>query len=249
MGKKPVLRSKLHNAKKAMSNEQMAILRESDAAQAKKMAELARRNVETRQDKIDHYNGVICNKIDPFFNTLQLTGKNIIVRMHKENYIKNVSEYSDGVPLYEAWTSQVDGRPTREARARWVDNPLPYIFTGVVVAMSPSARIDANKEVKLIKEELPGVTCKALEVGDIIHMEHFMYADKRFYVDKQKRDFIKNPEEYKIEHWEGYIKIHPSLIEGVVLNPKSFIGNTSPYAKYKARKAYSNESVLSKVKK
>ena len=41
MGKKPVLRSKLHNAKKAMSNEQMAVLRESDAAQAKKMAEEA----------------------------------------------------------------------------------------------------------------------------------------------------------------------------------------------------------------
>lgn len=247
MARKPVLQSKLHNANKAMSNADMAVLRDQNSEQAQKYAMLARQKLEKKQESIDYYNTTTCSEIDPFFDTIQLTGRNIIVRMYKENYIKKVSEYSDGVPMYEAWMSQVDGRMRPTDQQRWVDNPLPYIFTGVIVAMSPLSRADQVKEEATFKEHCPNGTYVPLEVGSIVHLEHFMYADKRFYTDKQKRDFIRNPEEYKIEHWEGYVKVHPSMVEAVVATKaahSTFITQTSPYAKYKETGEFTQEPLV-----
>jgi len=74
-----------------------------------------------------------------------------------------------------------------------------------------------------------------------------MYADKRFYKDKQKRDFIRNPEEYSIKNWEGYVKVHPSMIEAVVTDPTSysnFVTQTSSYAKYKETGTFEQETLV-----
>lgn len=231
----PIIRTNLHSASKTISNQERGSLK-TTGVNAKQMAKVAKEKMEKRQDKIDYYNSVTCNIIDPFFNTLQLTGKNVIIRLHKENYIKEVSNYANGVPLYDAWVSQVDGRMHQSEKPKWMDNPLPYVFSGIVVAMSPAVKIDINKE----KEEAlyldPNANYKPLEIGDVVYLEHFMYADKRFYTNKQKRDFLKNPQEYRIQHWEGYVKIHPTMIEGIILEPKKFLNDTSPYAKYKITK-------------
>lgn len=233
--KTPVIKAKLHAAAKSMTTAQMDILTKGDPEVANRYALLQKAALEERQDKIDHYNHVVCNTIDPFFDTLQLNGSAIIVRMHRENLIKKVTEYSKGVPLYDAWISQVDGRMHQSERAKWVDNPLPYISTGVVVSISPMAKASFVAErVKLneISKEL-GDSYKELQVGDTVHLEHIMFADKRFYINKQERDFLKNPMEYRIENWEGYIKIHPSVVESIVLEPETLLEKTSALVRYR----------------
>jgi hypothetical protein len=226
------LNVKLHTAQKAMSNAEMEVLKEKGSLQAQKLAHAQRLKIEAKQDEIDRYNSVTCNNIDPFFEGLQLTGKDVIIRLHKENYIKGISKYTDGVPLYDAWISQVDGRMHASEQPKWMDNPLPYVFTGVVVAIAPSIKADYVKEAARVKE-LTGEDMQVLSVGDIVHLEHFMFADKRFYINKQKRDFIKNPTEYRVKNWKGYVKVHPSMIEGIVTDKESFLSETSAYARYK----------------
>jgi hypothetical protein len=108
------------------------------------------------------------------------------------------------------------------------------VFTGTVVAMSPSAQNDYLLEQKTLQEINPEAakTYKVLEVGDVVHLTHFMFMDKRFYLSKQDRDFIKNPNEFRIEHWEGYVIIHPTQIEAIELNADDAQLINSPYISY-----------------
>jgi hypothetical protein len=55
----------------------------------------------------------------------------------------------------------------------------------------------------------------------------------RYYPNKQERDFVKNPEEYRIEHFDGTVKIHPSYIDGIITDVDAYLENMSPYAQYK----------------
>ena len=235
--KEPVIKAKLHQSNVAMSNEEHATLNNPNQAMANAKATIER--IERKQEEIDYYNSVTVNKIDPALSNVQLAGKSVIVRLHKENYIKGVSYYADNIPMYDAWISQVDGRMHQSQPAKWMDNPLPYVFSGVVVAISPAAKLDFVKEAQALSEASysfadANLEAKALEVGDIVHLEHFMFPDKRFYLDKQARDFIKNPEEFRITHFEGYVKIHPSMIEGTVKDKTNFVYFSSPYLRHKA---------------
>jgi hypothetical protein len=227
---KPVVKSKIHNSDKVLST--------SDKSQLEgKVADAKRIETEKRQDEIDYYNYHTCATIDPEFSNLQLSGKQIVVRLHKENYIKAVDVIGEAkTPLYDAWISQVDGRQRQVDPAKWVENPLPYIFMGTVVAMSPLARAEylAEKDAVAKVDPVGASKFKALEVGDVVHLTHFMFADKRFYLNKQERDFIKNPNEYRIEHWEGYVLIHPTMIEAIELNMDNAQRVYSPYISYKA---------------
>ena len=223
---KPVLKSKLHSANRVLSS--------ADQAQLEgRIADTKRSEVEQKQEEIDEYNYNTCSQIDPIFSTIQLSGKQIIVRLHKENYIKGVQMVGDAkIPIYDAWISQVDGRMRQTDPPRWVDNPLPYVFMGTVVAMSPLVAADylAEKELLAKLDPIAAANFKVLEVGDVVHLNHFMFADHRFYINKQMRDFIKNPNEYRIEHWEGYVRIHPTVIEAIALDKNELF---SPYAEYK----------------
>ena len=230
-GQNKPIQVKLHNAQKAVSNRDQSILK--NEAQAEELARQAKEATEKRQDDIDHYNMVTCNEIDPKFKDIQLSGHTLIVRMHKENYIKAVDIFSNGVPMYDAWIRQVDGRMHRSDREKWVDNPLPYVRSGVVVAMSPALIADQKDTASRLFDADPTSAFKPMEVGDIVHLEHFMYADKRFYPNKQMVDFIQNPENFRIQFFEGYIKINVALVEGVVLNKERFLANMSPYHQYK----------------
>lgn len=227
--KEPVIKAKVHSANQAVSNEDYQSI--SNPAQATAIANATIKNIEKKQEEIDYYNSTTVHKIDPAFKDLVLAGKSVIVRLHKENYIKSVSYYADEKPLYDAWFSQVDGRMHASQPAKWVDTPLPYVFSGVVVAISPAAEL-ANKQDSQ-EAEKNGIYAPELKVGDIVYLEHFNFAEKRFYLDKQQRDFIKNPEEFRIVHFEGYVKIHPTMIEGVVTDKNNFVYNTSPYLRHK----------------
>jgi hypothetical protein len=186
---------------------------------------------EKRQLEIDNYNFEEVNLVDDYFKGISFVDSALIVRLHKENYIKEVSIMPNGVVIYDAWISQVDGRMNKAEREKWVDNPLPYVFSGVIVAISPLAQMEYVKKKETLSDELKD-SFKVPEVGDIVNLDHFMVADRRYYPNKQARDFIKNPEEYRIVHFDGYVKIHPSLIEGIVVDKNDFYNNISPFQNF-----------------
>jgi hypothetical protein len=189
---------------------------------------------EKKQEAIDLYNFYTCNEIDPAFQTIQLRGRDIIVRMHKENWIKGIQFQAGDVPMYDAWVSQVDGRAKQTHSDKWVDNPLPYVFTGVIVAMSPTYEHEIQKDYERILEKNPDTTYQPLKIGDIVHIQKHYFVDNLFYLNKQDLDFIKNPEDYRIEHWEGYIRMNAGMIEALVTDKEAFFSNMSPYQQYQA---------------
>lgn len=222
------IRATINDAPKTMTN--------TDKLQLSKINEsnYEKDRIERKQEEIDEYNFNTCNIIDDYFNTIQLNGNDIIVRLHRENYIKAVHVLPEDRVAYDAWTSQVDGRMHASDKAKWMDNPLPFVHSGVIVAISPTVKaeiIDKRNKLALINESL-AKEYKVLEVGDIVHLTHFMFADFRFYKNKQEKDFIKNPEEYRLQYWEGYVKLHSSYIEAIVTDKNSF-KVTSPYKQYK----------------
>lgn len=225
MKKKPI-RSKLHSADKTIA---VSKLKDLERLENSISEETIR--TERRQSEIDQYNFEEINIIDEYFNGVSLVDSALIVRLHKENYIKEVSIMPNGVVMYDAWISQVDGRMNKADREKWVDNPLPYVFSGVIAAISPTAQLGYIKTKESLPEELKE-SYKVPEVGDVVHLDHFMVADRRFYPNKQARDFIKNPEEYRIVHFDGYVKIHPSLIEAVVTDKNDFYNNISPFQNF-----------------
>lgn len=222
--KKPVIKAKLHSADKAVSIADANALSNDDATNAKRLKE------EAKQELIDKYNFHECFERDEHFDDIQLTGKSIIVRLFKENYIKSVDVVGDNI-LYDAWLSQVDGRTDRSQQPKWVDNPLPYVWTGVVVSISPAVMQDIVNETNSIKTL--DANYKPMQVGDIVQLAPFMIADVRYYTNQQHRDFIKNPNEYRIEHFEGYVKLHPTQIDTVIKNKDKFMSKLSPYKNYK----------------
>ena len=240
--KKKVIQTKLHNAAKSMSTSQRNQLTGKTSKDA--LSEIQR--IEKRQEEIDTYNFETCQNIDPYFNSIQLAGSSMIIRLHKENYIKGIEMLlANGQPVYDHWISQVDGRMRQTDRPKWVDNPLPYVFSGVIVAMSASAKAHFAKEKKMLTDidATLGEEYRMPQVGDIVNMEHFMFADSRYYKNKQSRDFIKNPEEYSITKWEGYVTVHPTRIESIVLDKEEF-QMTSPYRAFKEGKLDLNSFAL-----
>jgi hypothetical protein len=225
MKKKPI-KSKLHSADKTIA---VSKLKDLERLENSVSEETIR--TEKRQLEIDNYNFEEVNLVDDYFKGISFVDSALIVRLHKENYIKEVSIMPNGVVIYDAWISQVDGRMNKAEREKWVDNPLPYVFSGVIVAISPLAQMEYVKKKETLSDELKD-SFKVPKVGDIVNLDHFMVADRRYYPNKQARDFIKNPEEYRIVHFDGYVKIHPSLIEGIVVDKNDFYNNISPFQNF-----------------
>ena len=167
-----------------------------------------------RQKKIDQYNNIDIHQIDPFFNSIQLTGDYVIIRLFKENFIKGKMLIGE-TEVYDAWYDQVQISMYAQNKQKWVENPLPYVYGGVVVAMSP--RVEAQQ--KKVQEELSleGILCRYLMVGDTVDLEWFSLQDKRYFKNKQETDKIKDPEDFSVKHYEGYVRVHVSQIESIKL--------------------------------
>ena len=214
---KPVMKSKVYSAPKVLSTADRENL-QKNSSNTIKIAQ------EERQEAIDRYN-TSCTERDAFFDDYQLAGKHIIVKLFKENFIKAIESIQDNI-FYDSWISKVDGRERQTSPENWVENPLPYIFSGVIVAISPLAQAEIEKEYKECAQS--GIIYNKLKVGSIVDLQHFMFPDYRFYKNKQERDMIRNPKEYRIEYWEGLVRIHPSIVEGII--PALEL---SPYQQYK----------------
>jgi hypothetical protein len=129
MKKKPI-RSKLHSADKTIA---VSKLKDLERLENSVSEETIR--TEKRQLEIDNYNFEEVNLVDDYFKGISFVDSALIVRLHKENYIKEVNIMPNGNVIYDAWISQVDGRMNKADREKWVDNPLPYVFSGVIVAI------------------------------------------------------------------------------------------------------------------
>ena len=225
MKKKPI-RANLHQAPKAISN--------SDKKNLVGASSSRRMKTEAKQREIDVYNKLQVKAPIQGLDDMQFVGGEVIIQLHKENYIKRVEILPSGDPLYDAYISQIDARETRAAKAKWIDTPFPYVFTGVVKAMSVEtevAYVQKKAELTAVDAEL-GAKFHALKVGDIVHLSHFMMNDKRFYVNKQERDFVKTPSEHRIIHFEGLVKVHSAQIDAVVTNVEAFEHDLSPFMQY-----------------
>lgn len=227
--KKRIIQANLRNASTTMPLQDLQNKREQDAG-------LERKRVESKQEEIDKYNFETCQEIDPRFKDFVLMGDEIIVRLHKENYIKDISMIdSEGNPVYDTWQHQVDARQHKTDKADWQDSPLPYVYSGVIVSLSPTAQAYFSKQKKLIEESNKNAAkaYKIPQVGDTVALRHFMFADYRFYFNSQQVDYLINPKEYRVVYWEGYVKLHPTLVERVYKDGDKVLKEMSPYLTFK----------------
>lgn len=137
--------------------------------------------------------------------------------------------------MYDAWFSQIDGRKHTANKAKWVDNPLPYVWTGVIHKISSESKAAYARTTKEMAGY--GIEYNAPQEGDIVRLSPFLINDQRYYLNEQHRDFIKNPEEFRIVHFDGLVKIHSSMIVAVVTNQEAFNDTISPFREYKQYQA------------
>lgn len=188
------------------------------------------------QNKIDEYNFKEIFNINKFFEGLQLNGNDVIVRLFKENYIKDVIETGGLTPTFECNFTQVNVAKEMSGQQRWQDNPFPYITMGVIVCISKTLQ---SKQLN-IKKELNenGIEYRPYKVGDIVMLDTQAIREPlryMFYIDRNDkyRDYFKNAEEWSVQQYEGYIRIGESIIDGLWL--KDNIPMSSPYYNYKKK--------------
>jgi len=170
--------------------------------------------VKALQAGLDEYNKNLVN-IDPRFNDLILNGRTLIVRFKHEDFIKYWTKelkYVDEdvqqeIEIPIIGYSKIDGRRSTSDKETYVDNPLPYLFEGVVCAFS--------KEAADMIEKSSG---HRLQVGDRVNMCEFTLKDRRFYLDKAKaqQDHIATQTETRLSNFEGYFKVDAWDIESIV---------------------------------
>jgi len=168
------------------------------------------------QEEVEKYNReteAMSDIPEPIKNRSYVNG-NIVVKLFKEDHariaktvtnqlnsepllIKSISKIAVDVPSSSAYGSH-----------KIVDNPLPYLFEGVVVAMDPKINENSNLSAKL-------------EVGNIIQMISFDLKSDRYYPFKNQRDLV-TMDDYSFSNYEGYALVSASMIESI--STKRFIG-------------------------
>lgn len=152
-----------------------------------------------KQRAIEAYNKVLDDwnkdpsKIDPRFKEKVYLGSTVVVRLYKEDYMDNSN------PKFPIVKANKVPAVTPSNKQIMVDNPLPYLFIGVICAMSEHA-----------KEQY-----KELKVGDKVDLTAFDLKADRYYLDKANIDLVRELVEDKelLPNYEGYALLHPSVIE------------------------------------
>ena len=158
------------------------------------------------QAEVDEYNANIGN-IDPKFASKTFIGNDIIVRLRKEDYlIKNSGDkLKDGIKRDNQF-------PMQQADGNWttIDNPLPYIYSGVICAIPPfvAKEYEANSGVKL-------------EAGMEVEIDNISLVENRYYLDKTKGDTRPSEQELlkggkMFPNHDGYFKINIYQIEAIL---------------------------------
>jgi hypothetical protein len=208
--KKGLVRQTLNNSQNSLTNQELS----GDGMQLKE-------EIDNIQMEIDTWNTETTRAIDDTFSHMRITGGDIVVRLFKENFIKGIDELNDGSIIYDAYIGQVEAQRIGQGKTRWIDNPLPYLFAGVVVAISPEVKFEQAKKLQEMKDfdAKHGTSFseefKPLEPGMVVNLTWHDRQRDRFYLNKQKIDLIKNPEEFNIDNYEGYVKVAYQIVESV----------------------------------
>lgn len=157
---------------------------------------------QVKQTAVEEYNKNIL-EVDEAFKNKIFVNNTLIVRLFKDDYIfkTNMSE-SIITDVKKVNTIYVE---TEGGKSAIIDNPLPYLFRGVVVAMSAD-----------VEDYFP-----ELQIGDVVELENFNIQNSMYYPDKSKVDpiipvseIIDGINPYK--NYNGYVKISPRLIEAII---------------------------------
>ena len=141
--------------------------------EAKLKAAREKKNNLKKQAEVEAYNATL-EVLDPIFASKTFVGTEIKVRLKKEDYIiKNSgSDMKDGIKKDNLIALET---PTGEAKM--IDNPLPYMFEGVIVAVPKTVRDLYFKEF--------GVD---LVPGTYVELREFNLQAQRYYLDKANVD-------------------------------------------------------------
>lgn len=155
---------------------------------------------------------------------VQLSGDSIIVQLYKEWAINpdTVSFTEDGkIENFSYSASAIDVRQRNTDAPHLIENPMNVIFKGVIVAMSPFAKIQYAKVVEEAKAL--GIEAVMPEVGDTVYMHKFITKDRRFYLNKTEMhyDRVDDPLSVSLAYFDYLFKISSFDIEAIVKTDKA----------------------------
>lgn len=159
-----------------------------------------------KQEEVDAYNLTLLS-IDPKFAKKIFVGNEIKVRLKKEDYIiKNSgSAMRDGIKKDNLIALTVPG-----SEDRMIDNPLPYMFEGVIVAIPKIIRDTYLKEYGI-----------DLRPGTYVELKEFNLQNQRYYLDKANIDVKVSLDDLMagkaaFPNHEGYFSISAYDIESIL---------------------------------
>lgn len=169
-----------------------------------------------KQAEIDAYNDAILagakDDIERFKDRVYVNDT-IIVKLLKHNWIDKSAQ--DNALLGGSAVSKVQKimieTPQVGKEPKLIDNPLPYRFEGIIVAMDPM----------LAKKD----TARMFTVGTLVRTISFNLKEDRYYFHDGQREWIDsidlmNMSSNLFPKYEGYAKIHPGMIENIFQNPE-----------------------------
>lgn len=164
-----------------------------------------------KQTAVEKYNEGLY-EIDPIFETKTFTQNIVVVRLAKDDYLETKdAEFSESGVIVSAPTKKTSKiqMETDGGKLVMIDNPVPYLMYGVVVAFDQDILRKADSE---------GVLAKNLKVGATVEISGLSLQDHIYYTDKAKGD-SPIPKNELIDganpfpNYEGYVQITPGHIE------------------------------------
>lgn len=165
------------------------------------------------QDMVNQYNDqILKGAIEDIekFKTRKYFNNVIVVKLLKDDWIEKSA--TNGILFTQIKKSNKIPieTPQMGKETKMIDNPLPYRFEGIIVAMD---------ETIPTKDE----QYKDLKVGSLIRTISFDLKEDRYYFNDHERDHvsfedIQNLSTNLFPNYEGYAIIHPGMIQNMFVN-------------------------------
>ena len=81
--------------------------------------------------------------------------------------------------------------------------------------------LQTKKEMQAIDSALAS-TYNVLKPGDVVSLMWHDRQRDRFYPNKQKIDLIKDIENFNLDNYEGYVKVHYTIVDSVHTTKDNF---------------------------
>ena len=159
-----------------------------------------------KQAAVEAYNDSL-STIDPIFAAKTFVGTEIKVRLKKQDYVvKNSgSELTDGIKK-----DNLIAMEASDGSTLLVDNPLPFMFEGIITAIPAVVKRSYSEEYGI-----------DLEVGSYVELREFTMHSNRYYLDKNKVDTKISQEAIEqgkamFPNHEGYFSVSVYDIESIM---------------------------------